>query len=508
MPALIAFVFCLSATSLGWGAGIKDPLAITTLFPANGATEIDLNITVEVSFNHRILTSSLNDSTFQIRDPSGALVPIVLKKRATGERILATPKLALLPATSYTLTIKGGNAGMISESEIPLFKSLSFSFRTRAPFPRTGLTLMHWSDIAAKLVGTFHLPVSSGGEAGIANNFLYSYGIHAQLRNGNLLVEGNPRIHKQVEVKLPTKLDGSSANTINAWLDVTQKRVPVGWDSINPSYDLGGLLEMGNRLYFTKFQWYNGGGHDWPSIGYHESGKTFGMWPISGPGAHNQRVAGYMSYAPKILSDSGYPMLAGQQGTSGAAIGRWGPNLFALRGNFPASIASPILAKPLLLHTELAKGFPGWYVGDRVSSAVWIETKTQQALLVFLYQQLGGDTWYGEPTKGTQVDPYGGYKGYHASGYILEVWIYDPDVLMEVFTGKRDPGSLRPAEKMALIERAPGDTANRIHSFITGDALQLLQASYRDGRLIILQPNGFRSGPYETDPKGYVLKLE
>ena len=511
LALLSTLISCGTDSTSGNNLVDNATLQLVSITPKTGADSVDLNITMDMLFNHLLLTSAVNDSTFQIRDPAGKTVPMLLTKSATGERVTASPKQALLTSTTYTLTLKGGRIGLISDSGQTLLKDVVTTFTTRAAIQSTGLALMRWADIASKFAGTFHLPVSTGGVVGVADNFIYSAGIHTQLANGNLIVEGHPYIHRQVEVELPAALNGGAAKTVGTWLDYTNDLHPPNWVPGGEAYNLGGLLDLGNRVYFTKFQWYNGSGTDWASVGYREAGVSKGMWNVSGTWAHNQRIGGYMSYAPKILSDSGYTLLAGQQGTSGAALGRWGPNLFALKGDFPVSITSPVQSKPLISHPTDANLFPGWWIGDRVSSIVWIETKTQQALLVFLYQQLGGNNWYGEATHDTalgQIDPYGGYKGFHASGYVLQVWIYDPDVLLEVFKGKRNPWSVLPAEKIALTERVPGDTADKRHSFITGKALQNLQASYRNGRLVILQPDGYREGLYEIDPKGYVLQLE
>jgi len=369
----------------------------------------------------------------------------------------------------------------------------------------SGLPIFTWAEIEAKYAGSFALPAISG-EIGKDPNFTYSSGNHAQLANGHLLVVAHPYLSTQAEIILPAKLDGSVARLTGAWSDITGGLMPKNWKG-GEAYGLGGLLEIDNRIYFTKNQWYNGDGYDWPSLGYSENGAAKGMWLVKGNWVHNQRVGGYMSYAPKALVDAGYGFLAGLEGTSGAANGRWGPNLFAIQTDFPGGTDQALNARALLAHPDEGKQFPGWWIGDKVSSVVWIETAKKQAVLVFLYQQLGDVTWYGEATQ-KPGDPYPGYKGFHASGYQLQVWIYHPKDLIEVFNGKRNPWSVTPVEKTVLIARPPGSAKETRHSFLEGPALMELEASYRDGRLILMQPNAVPVNEYEQVPKGYVLQLE
>ncbi len=364
--------------------------------------------------------------------------------------------------------------------------------------------LITWADIESKYVGHFNIPGSR--EEGTEHSFAYTHAVHGQLDNGNLLVTGHPHYEFQAEVKLPDVLNGGLATRVGPWKDITGGLKPPGWSSGSEAYILGGLLQVGERIHFTKHQWYNGAGTDWPSQGYFEKGKSEGMWKVAAPGAHSQRVGGYMSPAPAVLAAEGYTYLAGQQGTSGTATGRWGPNLFAIKADAPR-IAGALASRPLVYHDEESRSPEGWWVADGVSGAIWLETPTHHGVLFFLTQQLGGETWYGEANEGVG-SPYEGSKGYHASGYALKVWIYDPEDLLEVFRGKKPAWAVRKVEEKILIERAPGSKSETHHSFVTGGAKQSLQVSYHNGRLVILQPHAYKPGQFDTLPKGYVLKIE
>ena len=401
----------------------------------------------------------------------------------------------LLFVLVVTLSACGGGTGSPTE-EAP-------GDATSPPADPGGRTLFTWAEIASRLTGTFNVPAAQ--ESGTEFRFGYSSAVHAQLADGNLLVMGHPWYPMQAEIRLPDVLDGAEATRVGDWMDYTDGLLPTGWEDGAPSYVLGGLLEIGERLYFTKNQWYNGSGADWETQGYREEGVAHGLWQVAGDHGHHSRVGGYMSYAPAALRAEGYTYLAGLEGTSGAALGRWGPNLFAIRVDGTVPTGNRLPASALLCHDAEARAPTGWWIGDKVSGAVWLETESRHAVLLFLRQKLG-TTWYGEAD--VHGDPYGGGKGYHATGYELKAWIYDPADLLAVHGGERDPWSLVPVEETVLTARPPGSTEETYHSVFTGTAMDELQVSFRNGRLIVLQPDGYRPGAYEGMPKGYVFDLD
>jgi len=329
--------------------------------------------------------------------------------------------------------------------------------------------------------------------------------VHGQLANGNLIVMGHPWYPMQAEISLPALLDGSEASRVGDWFDLTNGALPTGWEDGAPAYVLGGLLEIGDRLHFTKNQWYNGAGTDWETQGYRRGEAVHGLWKVAGAYTHHSRVGGYLSPAPLRVRADGYTYLAGLEGTSGAALGRWGPNLFAIEVDDAIAGGGSLPSRALICHDSEDHAPPGWWIGDKVSGVVWIETDTHHAVLMLLHQKLG-NTWYGEADVGG--DPYGGGKGYHAEGYVLKAWIYHPDHLLAVYRGERDPWTLSPVEEALLTERLPLSADETYHSLFTGTAIDELQVSLRDGRLIVLQPDGYRPGQYEGMPKGYVFDLD
>lgn len=361
--------------------------------------------------------------------------------------------------------------------------------------------LLTWKEIASHFKGTFVIPQAQ--EKGNDFRFGFSDGIHVQLANGNLIVNGHPSFDRQAEIQMPATLNGAEAIRVGAWKDITEGLLPSGWSG-GESYILGGMVERGDKLWFTKHQWYNGGGTDWASQGFVQNGKANGMWKVNAVGAHSQRVGGYMGIPPEALMAQGITYMAGQQGTSGAATSRWGPNLFAIEANPSLSTQLGFKGTAMMLFESESKAMPGWWIGDWVTGYAWIETPTHHAVIFFLHQQLGGKTWYGEASE-NGGSPYGGDKGFHAAGYVLKAWIFNPEHLLEVYAKKRPAWNVRPTEEVVFIERQPGSAKETVHSMITGRAKQNLQASFRNGKLILLQPGEYRPDPYEGTPKGYVF---
>jgi hypothetical protein len=350
--------------------------------------------------------------------------------------------------------------------------------------------------------------VPAGSGTGPHDRFGYSSGIHAQLEDGNLLVDGHDYADRVGEVRLPPTLDGRAGTQVGAFADVTGGMLPRGWVG-GESFELGGLLQVDERVHFTEHQWYNATATDWDSLGWWQADAApahHGLWNVDHPDAVSQRIGGYLSYAPPSLRAEGIDYLAGQQGTSGAATGRWGPNLWALDQPSLLDPRVDVRALPLLYH-RADHPAPGWWVGDKVSSMQWIRTATVEGVLALVVEGVG-PTWYGEPDEGPGgiVSVYSGAKGYHAAGYRLSAWIYRPDDLLAVSRGEREPWSVEPAERTVLVERLQGSAAERCTGFLCSSAAARVQASWRDGRLVLLVPDGYR-GYGEPTPKGYVADL-
>ncbi len=364
------------------------------------------------------------------------------------------------------------------------------------PAASSGRSLITWAEINASHQGTFAM----------TDAWAYSDGIQAQLANGNIIVTGYTEVDNACIATLPAILDGREVTQVGSFFDPSNGIKPTGWiGGDEPAYQVGGFLELGSRLYYTKHQWYNAGGTDWEGLGYNTNyaggaANALGMWGVTGTAAHSMRVAGQMGYAPAAVLADGYTFLAGQQATAGAAMGRYGPNMFAVKVNDATAVHGNWLTKPLIYHPE-DHAVTDWWLGDR-AAGMWIETANREGVLFLIAQQYGGDVWYGEYNDVTPHDPYSEYKGYHSNGWRLQAWLYDPADLMAVYNGTKDGWTCVPYEKTTLITRAPGTVTETNYSNLRGQAYQWDNLSLRDGRLIIMYTDA-----YGASPGGHVFNL-
>ena len=109
------------------------PLVIS-INPADGAVGVCMNKTVNVTFNEPMDPLTVTTSTFTLNVTAGASVPGTVTYDA--QRNLATfdpiANLAGTPATSFTVTVKGGAAGVKDVAENPLASDYMTAFTTNA----------------------------------------------------------------------------------------------------------------------------------------------------------------------------------------------------------------------------------------------------------------------------------------------------------------------------------------------------------------------------------------
>jgi hypothetical protein len=83
------------------------PLNITALLPQAGATGVNWVPDISVTFREAIYASLVNPNTFVLRDSSGNVIPVSLAYYASTLMTGLTPTFLLVPATTYTATVKG-----------------------------------------------------------------------------------------------------------------------------------------------------------------------------------------------------------------------------------------------------------------------------------------------------------------------------------------------------------------------------------------------------------------
>jgi phosphodiesterase/alkaline phosphatase D-like protein len=85
--------------------------AVSSVTPTNGATDVPQNATVSVTFSEPMDPSSLNTTTFELRDSGNSLVPATIAYNSATRTATLTPSGPLPIAMTYTVTVKGGTSG-------------------------------------------------------------------------------------------------------------------------------------------------------------------------------------------------------------------------------------------------------------------------------------------------------------------------------------------------------------------------------------------------------------
>jgi methionine-rich copper-binding protein CopC len=88
------------------------PPTVTATSPAAGATGVSGTANVTATFSEALDTTTINTSTFELRDPANALVAAVVTYNATSRVATLNPTPTLTQAATYVATVKGGASGV------------------------------------------------------------------------------------------------------------------------------------------------------------------------------------------------------------------------------------------------------------------------------------------------------------------------------------------------------------------------------------------------------------
>jgi hypothetical protein len=114
------------------GPDITPPL-VSSVSPAAGTAGVSLNTGLTAVFNEALDPSTVNSSTFELRNASGSLVAAAITYNASSNTAKLAPSAMLVNSTVYTATIKGGTSGVKDLAGNPLASDYTWSF-TSSPF--------------------------------------------------------------------------------------------------------------------------------------------------------------------------------------------------------------------------------------------------------------------------------------------------------------------------------------------------------------------------------------
>ncbi len=86
---------------------------VSAITPANGASAVGRGVNVTATFSEAMDPATIGSTTFELRNPAGALVSAVISYNATSRVATLNPNSNLAARTSYTATVRGGAAGPV-----------------------------------------------------------------------------------------------------------------------------------------------------------------------------------------------------------------------------------------------------------------------------------------------------------------------------------------------------------------------------------------------------------
>jgi methionine-rich copper-binding protein CopC len=108
------------------------PPTVTGFSPAAGAVNVTTPLTVTATFSEPVDASSVNTSTFELRNGAGVLIAAAVSYNATTRTATLTTSAAFAAAETCTAVIKGGAAGVRDLAGTALANDVTWSFTTSA----------------------------------------------------------------------------------------------------------------------------------------------------------------------------------------------------------------------------------------------------------------------------------------------------------------------------------------------------------------------------------------
>jgi len=125
-----AFFDAASGTySASYGSDTSAPSVLATS-PASGAVDVAADAIVSATFSEAIAASTLNGSTFTLRDSGNVIVPAVLSYDASTLTAVLQPSSPLIAGAAYTANLAGGSITDLAGN--PMAGSVSWGFTTKA----------------------------------------------------------------------------------------------------------------------------------------------------------------------------------------------------------------------------------------------------------------------------------------------------------------------------------------------------------------------------------------
>src|SRR2546426_2267047 len=119
------------------GTGDVTPPTVASTSPPNGAAAVATNVVVTATFSESLDPATISSSSVELRNAAGALVPVTVSYSVPNGTAILQPAAALVNATTYTATVKGGTVDPRAKDLAgnALAANYSWSFTTVAAVP-------------------------------------------------------------------------------------------------------------------------------------------------------------------------------------------------------------------------------------------------------------------------------------------------------------------------------------------------------------------------------------
>ncbi|HXY42184.1 MAG TPA: DUF4082 domain-containing protein, partial [Vicinamibacteria bacterium] len=113
------------------GPDVTPPTILATT-PTSNAAGVAVTSTVLAQFSEPLATATITATTFQLKDPSGQVLPATVAWDPTTNTATLRPTSVLGYSTAYTAVVKGGSGGVTDVAGNPLAADVTWTFTTQA----------------------------------------------------------------------------------------------------------------------------------------------------------------------------------------------------------------------------------------------------------------------------------------------------------------------------------------------------------------------------------------
>ena len=110
----------------------QEALAITSVSPTAGSTNVSTATAVTVQFNNPMNAATIGGTTIVLKDAASNPISATVAYDAGSQTATLTPSAALANSTTYTLTVSGGSGGVADANGSTLAADVTSSFTTAA----------------------------------------------------------------------------------------------------------------------------------------------------------------------------------------------------------------------------------------------------------------------------------------------------------------------------------------------------------------------------------------